>query len=92
MKGSVTLGFVRQVLISDNGIPPLSSTTRVVVAVEDINDNAPEFEQSLYKIQIPATANFDRPVFQVSPLRTYIIANNSYENDPESMENSIIGS
>lgn len=49
----------------DNGIPQLSSTTRVVIAVEDINDHAPEFDQKFYKVQIPATAKIDQPLFQV---------------------------
>lgn len=52
-------------LISDNGDPPLSSTTRVVVKVDDVNDNTPEFEQGFYKVQIPATADSERAIFQV---------------------------
>lgn len=56
-----------QILISDNGTPALSSTTRVVVKVEDINDNAPEFEQVSYDVQIPASnTESDQPMFQVS--------------------------
>lgn len=58
--------FLFQVMIMDNGIPQLSSTTRVVIAVEDINDHAPEFDQKFYKVQIPATAKIDQPLFQVS--------------------------
>lgn len=56
----------------DNGIPQLSSTTRVVIAVEDINDHAPEFDQKFYKVQIPATAKIDQPLFQVSLLLSYL--------------------
>lgn len=52
-------------MISDNGTPPLSSKTRVVVKVEDINDHAPEFEQQFYKVQIPAIVESDTPLFQV---------------------------
>ncbi|XP_049729824.1 protocadherin beta-16 [Elephas maximus indicus] len=37
----------------DGGSPPRSGTTQVRVEVVDINDNAPEFEQALYKVQIP---------------------------------------
>lgn len=55
-------------MIMDNGIPQLSSTTRVVIAVEDINDHAPEFDQKFYKVQIPATAKIDQPLFQVRVL------------------------
>lgn len=54
-----------QILISDNGVPPLSSMTRVVVKVEDINDNAPEFEQVSYDIQIPPSSDENQPLFQV---------------------------
>jgi hypothetical protein len=55
-------------LISDNGSPPLSSTTYVVVKIKDINDNAPEFEQISYNVQIPASADFNQAMFQVSLL------------------------
>ncbi|XP_046394541.1 fat-like cadherin-related tumor suppressor homolog isoform X2 [Ischnura elegans] len=57
-----------EVTVNDGGQPPLSSTTRVVITVDDINDHAPEFEQKFYKVKIPAsmkdTLN-DRPAFQV---------------------------
>ncbi|XP_058533410.1 protocadherin beta-7-like [Ochotona princeps] len=37
----------------DGGSPPRSGTSRVRIQVVDINDNAPEFGQSLYKVQVP---------------------------------------
>lgn len=49
----------------DNGLPQLSSTTRVVIQVEDVNDHSPEFEQKLYKVQIPSNAEIDQRLFQV---------------------------
>ncbi|XP_015840544.1 fat-like cadherin-related tumor suppressor homolog isoform X3 [Tribolium castaneum] len=55
---------ILEVQISDNGSPPLSSTTYVVVKIDDINDNAPEFEQISYSVQIPASADFNQAVFQ----------------------------
>ncbi|KAH0811930.1 hypothetical protein GEV33_010859 [Tenebrio molitor] len=55
---------ILEVLISDNGSPPLSSTTYVVVKIKDINDNAPEFEQISYNVQIPASADFNQAMFQ----------------------------
>ncbi|XP_035790783.1 fat-like cadherin-related tumor suppressor homolog isoform X2 [Anopheles albimanus] len=55
---------ILEVLVMDNGEPQLSSTTRVVVQVEDINDHAPDFEQKMYKVQIPANARIDQPLFQ----------------------------
>ena len=41
---------VLEVRISDNGTPPLNSTTRVVVQVTDENDNKPEFLEKFYKV------------------------------------------
>lgn len=37
----------------------------MVVTVEDINDNSPEFQQNFYQVQIPASADFNKAVFQV---------------------------
>uniref|UniRef100_A0A2K5HD65 Cadherin domain-containing protein n=1 Tax=Colobus angolensis palliatus TaxID=336983 RepID=A0A2K5HD65_COLAP len=42
----------------DGGSPPKSGTTLVLIKVLDINDNAPEFPQSLYEVQLPE----DRPI------------------------------
>lgn len=52
--------------VRDDGWPSLSSTTRVVIAVADINDHGPEFEQKFYTVQIPASPSTDKPLFQVS--------------------------
>ncbi|XP_024879658.1 fat-like cadherin-related tumor suppressor homolog isoform X4 [Temnothorax curvispinosus] len=56
---------VLEVTVRDNGRPPLSSTTRVVIEVADINDHGPEFEQKFYTVQIPASPATDKPLFQV---------------------------
>ncbi|KAL2779044.1 protocadherin beta-16 precursor, partial [Daubentonia madagascariensis] len=37
----------------DGGSPPRSGTAQVRIEVVDTNDNAPEFEQPIYKVQIP---------------------------------------
>nr|XP_004611312.1 unnamed protein product [Sorex araneus] len=37
----------------DGGSPPRSGTTQVHIQVVDVNDNAPQFEHSLYKVQVP---------------------------------------
>jgi len=55
--------FLLQVTVSDEGTPTLSSTTRVIVNVEDVNDHAPEFREKYLKALIPALA--DSSVFQV---------------------------
>lgn len=82
--------FGVQVTVRDDGRPPLSSTTRIVVEVADINDHGPEFEQKFYTVQIPATPSTDKPFFQVrnSPvvaLTKNIFANvsNVFLNPPE---------
>lgn len=52
----------------DDGEPTqLSSTTRVVIQVEDANDNAPEFDQKTYNVEIPSNAKINQKLFQVSP-------------------------
>ncbi|NXK14565.1 PCDA1 protein, partial [Herpetotheres cachinnans] len=37
---------------SDGGRPPLTGTVELVIAVLDANDNAPQFNQSVYKVQV----------------------------------------
>jgi len=54
------------VAISDNGSPVLSSTSRIVVSVLDINDNSPEFDQRVYKVQVPSSATVNQSIFQVT--------------------------
>ncbi|XP_054259787.1 fat-like cadherin-related tumor suppressor homolog [Macrosteles quadrilineatus] len=49
-----------EITVSDNGEPPLWSTTRVVVIVDDINDHAPQFEQSFYHVIVPQTPRLHR--------------------------------
>ena len=46
---------ILEVSVSDDGNPPLSSTTRVVIAVDDVNDHPPRFTERLYRVRIPAT-------------------------------------
>ncbi|KAM7389525.1 hypothetical protein PAMP_023498 [Pampus punctatissimus] len=37
---------------TDKGSPPLSSIVKVIINVEDVNDNVPEFEASSYKFSV----------------------------------------
>ncbi|KAM4653618.1 protocadherin alpha-8-like [Amazona ochrocephala] len=37
---------------SDGGRPPLTSTVELVISVLDANDNAPQFNQSVYKVKV----------------------------------------
>ncbi|XP_053847210.1 protocadherin alpha-13-like isoform X1 [Vidua macroura] len=41
---------------SDGGRPSLSGTMELVISVLDTNDNAPQFNQSVYKVQMPESA------------------------------------
>ena len=41
-------------MVTDDGNPALSSSTRVVVTVNDVNDNSPKFLERFYKFQIPS--------------------------------------
>ncbi|EDW19762.2 fat-like cadherin-related tumor suppressor homolog isoform X3 [Drosophila mojavensis] len=56
---------ILEISISDNGSPILTSTTRVVVSVLDINDNSPVFDQRVYKVQVPSTTHINESIFQV---------------------------
>uniref|UniRef100_A0A2K6GEY5 Protocadherin alpha 13 n=1 Tax=Propithecus coquereli TaxID=379532 RepID=A0A2K6GEY5_PROCO len=37
---------------SDGGKPQLTGTVQLLITVLDVNDNAPEFEQSIYKVRV----------------------------------------
>ncbi|XP_051019090.1 protocadherin beta-8-like [Acomys russatus] len=50
----------------DGGTPARSGTTTVRIEVVDINDNAPQFVQSLYEVQIPENSPLNALVVMVS--------------------------
>ncbi|XP_041516141.1 protocadherin beta-8 isoform X26 [Microtus oregoni] len=50
----------------DGGSSPRSGTTTVRIEVLDINDNAPQFVQSLYEVQIPENSPLDALVLTVT--------------------------
>lgn len=54
--------IVQQVTVIDDGIPVLSSTTSVVITVEDVNDNAPEMLKKAYRFKIPETQPVQEPL------------------------------
>ncbi|XP_024115722.1 protocadherin Fat 1a isoform X3 [Oryzias melastigma] len=63
---------ILEVTITDHGIPPKSTTVRVIVQVLDENDNRPLFLEKIYKIQIPEREKPDKeravkrdPVYRV---------------------------
>ncbi|XP_042646442.1 protocadherin alpha-2-like [Tyto alba] len=54
------------VTASDGGRPSLTGTMELVISVLDANDNAPQFNQSVYKVQLPENASPGTVVFQVT--------------------------
>ncbi|XP_031221329.1 protocadherin beta-18-like [Mastomys coucha] len=50
----------------DGGFLPRSGTVLVQVVVLDVNDNAPEFEKTLYEVQVPENSSVDSLVIKVS--------------------------
>ncbi|XP_075571805.1 protocadherin alpha-2-like [Pelecanus crispus] len=51
---------------SDGGRLPLTGTMELVISVLDANDNAPQFNQSVYKVQLPESAAEGTLVVRVS--------------------------
>ncbi|XP_058589974.1 protocadherin beta-18-like [Neofelis nebulosa] len=58
--------FTLIVTALDGGSPSRSGTTLVRILVFDINDNAPEFERSVYEVQVPENSPLDSLVIRVS--------------------------
>ncbi|XP_069340231.1 protocadherin beta-5 [Eulemur rufifrons] len=50
----------------DGGAPPRSGTITILIVVLDNNDNAPEFSQSLYEVQVPENSPLNSSVLAVS--------------------------
>lgn len=70
--------FVFQITLTDNGVPQLSSTTKVIVRVADVNDHAPEFDQPYYKVTVPGDNDPDEELFQVCLGLVYQIVMQSF--------------
>uniref|UniRef100_A0A8C6CVP6 Cadherin domain-containing protein n=1 Tax=Moschus moschiferus TaxID=68415 RepID=A0A8C6CVP6_MOSMO len=50
----------------DGGSPPKTGTSQVLIIVLDVNDNAPEFAQQLYQVQVPENSPIGSLVITVS--------------------------
>ncbi|XP_063025268.1 protocadherin alpha-8-like [Melospiza melodia melodia] len=51
---------------TDGGRPSLTGTMELMISVEDANDNAPKFNQSVYKVQLPESAEVGTLVTRVN--------------------------
>ncbi|KAM7101336.1 LOW QUALITY PROTEIN: protocadherin alpha-3-like [Ciconia maguari] len=51
---------------SDGGRPSLTGTMELVISVLDANDNAPQFNQSVYKVQLPENTKRGTLVIRVN--------------------------
>ncbi|KAM4594935.1 protocadherin Fat 1a isoform 6-T10 [Fundulus diaphanus] len=63
---------ILEITITDHGVPPKSTTVRVIVQVLDENDNRPLFLEKIYKIRLPERERPEReratkrdPVYRV---------------------------
>ncbi|XP_037830702.1 protocadherin Fat 1a isoform X5 [Kryptolebias marmoratus] len=63
---------ILEITVTDHGVPPKSTTVRVIVQVLDENDNRPLFLEKIYKIQLPERERPEReratkrePVYRV---------------------------
>ncbi|KAM5298302.1 protocadherin Fat 2 [Ctenodactylus gundi] len=53
---------ILEVTVLDNGEPSLRSTSRVVVCILDVNDNAPTFSHKLFNVRLPERLSAVTPV------------------------------
>ncbi|XP_064243565.1 protocadherin alpha-2-like isoform X5 [Passer domesticus] len=51
---------------SDGGRPSLTGTMELVISVLDVNDNAPQFNQSVYKVAVPENTEYGTLVIKVN--------------------------
>lgn len=61
-----TAGYTIVVTALDNGIPPLADITNVEIEIADVNDNSPEFKQSVYTTVVSEDAPIGSSVVQIS--------------------------
>ncbi|XP_051945095.1 protocadherin Fat 2 [Xyrauchen texanus] len=50
-----------EVMVSDEGSPPLSSSATVVIEVLDENDNSPQFSHKLFQVKLPERQSSTKP-------------------------------
>ncbi|NXJ76033.1 CELR3 protein, partial [Trogon melanurus] len=81
--------FEVEVEASDGGQPSLSTETRVIVHVQDVNDNPPEFNQAIYDIFVFENLRTGSPIYTFNVTdkdevgtKLFSLLHESYPNDP----------
>ncbi|XP_036605613.1 protocadherin alpha-3-like [Trichosurus vulpecula] len=52
--------------VTDGGKPELTGAVRLLITVLDVNDNAPEFDKTVYKVKLLENASNGAPVIQLN--------------------------
>ena len=75
------------IIVSDGGIRSLQNMTDVTIIVEDLNDNAPQFTEAVYHIQVAENVSIGTLVGSVITTDDDISLNSyiTYTLDPSSM-------
>lgn len=60
------------VIATDNGFPPLSSSTTVLVTIHDVNDNEPIFDQSFYNVSVAENETKGKCILKVSKVNLLV--------------------
>ena len=55
-----------KVIATDSGLPPMSTTTTVIVRIQDVNDNQPIFDQSFYNVSVSEDMDVGQCILKVS--------------------------
>nr|XP_033783424.1 protocadherin Fat 2 [Geotrypetes seraphini]XP_033783425.1 protocadherin Fat 2 [Geotrypetes seraphini]XP_033783426.1 protocadherin Fat 2 [Geotrypetes seraphini] len=82
---------ILEVAVSDNGYPTLQSSSRAIISVLDVNDNAPAFLQKLFLVSLPEQSDSTdlRPIYRLVALDRDEGQNSqvtySTEDDPEDL-------
>ena len=58
--------YLINVTVTDKGVPPLSTHQTVLVSVQDVNDNIPNFTQPTYRFTVPETISINANIGLVS--------------------------
>lgn len=58
-------GFNITVIAEDRGQPPKTATVTIPVVIQDVNDNTPKFETSLYRVELQEAVPVHTPVLFV---------------------------